>query len=162
MSGDRMELRNVLALVTVMFSVGLFCHGGYIHAKAILAQWLIADSWQDTLAGQASVRPWPWADTWPVAALRVPRLDIEQYVLAGDSGQALAFGPGHHSASSLPGSVGTTLISGHRDTHFSFVRDLVSGDTLELQGPDGGSLRYRITHMQVVDSRQALWFEDTS
>ena len=45
---------------------------GLIHAKARLGQALIEGAWQRTLGGEEGVRPWPWADTTPVARLQVP------------------------------------------------------------------------------------------
>lgn len=69
--------------------------GAWIQAKAVLAQVLIAQAWSRTLNGEAKVKPWPWADTWPVAKLAVPRLGLEYYVLEGADGSAIAFGPGH-------------------------------------------------------------------
>ncbi|WP_227977962.1 sortase domain-containing protein [Arenimonas daejeonensis] len=98
-------------------------------------------------------RPWPWADTHPVARIEQARLGISQVVLAGDSGRPLAFGPGWAESSARPGSgAGTIIISGHRDTHFAWLRDLRSGEavTLEtLQGPRD----YVVVHREVVDSR---------
>src|SRR5882762_7872122 len=69
--------------------------GAWIQAKAWLAQSLIAHAWTRTLSGERQAKPWPWADTWPVARLTVPRLGIERYVLAGADGAAMAFAPGH-------------------------------------------------------------------
>ncbi len=43
----------------------------------------------------APVKPWPWADTHPVARLIAPAQDADVLVLAGASGRTLAFGPGH-------------------------------------------------------------------
>ena len=40
------------------------------------------------------VKPWSWADTWPVARIIVPRIGRSAIALAGASGQALAFGLG--------------------------------------------------------------------
>ncbi|MBT8063350.1 MAG: class GN sortase, partial [Gammaproteobacteria bacterium] len=65
----------------------------WIPAKAELAQWLMARAWQRSLEGSTDVRPWPWADTRPVAVLEAPRLGIRQFVLEGASGRNLAFGP---------------------------------------------------------------------
>ena len=69
--------------------------GAWIHAKAMLAQSLLETAWSETLRTGKEVKPWPWADTWPVARLTVPRLGIRRIVLAGASGSSLAFGPGH-------------------------------------------------------------------
>jgi sortase A len=124
---------------------------GYIHAKAVLAQHLLESAWTQTQITGAPAKPWPWADTTPVARLRLARLDIEQIVLAGDSGRTLAFGPGWAESSSRPGEQGVAVISGHRDTHFSFLRYVVNGDEFEVQTRAGVS-RYAVTAMQVLDA----------
>ena len=46
-------------------------------------------------AGGGAVKPWPWADTHPVARLIVPAHRVELLVLAGANGRTLAWGPGH-------------------------------------------------------------------
>ncbi len=130
----------------------------WIHLKAQLAQQLIARAWDSTLAGEAQAKPWPWADTWPVA-----RMDADGqalYVLAGAQGNSLAFGPGHLMGSALPGE-GLTVIGGHRDTHFRFLRDLAPGQYLRLQTAAGELLSYRITHLEVVDVRSQPLLVDT-
>ena len=39
----------------------------------------------------------------------------------------MAFGPGHLSGTPLPGEAGNAVVSGHRDTHFAFLRGLREG-----------------------------------
>jgi sortase A len=85
--------------------------------------------------------------------LSIPRVDASLIVLAGASGRTLAFGPGHTAGTSPPGGEGTAIINGHRDTHFSVLRTLEPGDALDLERPDGRRVRYRVTRMDVVDSR---------
>jgi len=97
-----------------------------------------------------------WADTWPVARLRVPAQDVELLVLAGDSGNALAFGPGHASASAALGSAGLAVIGGHRDTHFAFLRDLPVGALLQLELPDGRWRSYEVESSWIVDASREL------
>lgn len=127
---------------------------GYIHAKALLAQQLLANAWRKTLAGDRDVHPWPWADTVPVARLHAPAQNRELIVLTNASGRALAFGPTHLSGTTLPGEPGTSVIAGHRDTHFAFLRDLRPGDPIEVQRSDGTLVRYLVTGFRVVDSRR--------
>jgi sortase A len=140
-------------LLMVCLGAGLWQlgQGLYIHAKARLAQYLIADAWNKTLAGQHAVKPWPWADTWPVARILAPATGEQRYVLAGADGRAIAFGPGHMHGTPLPGMTGNSVIGGHRDTHFAFLRDLKPGDELMVQRADGAWRRYRVSEMQVVD-----------
>ena len=126
-----------------------------IHAKAWLAPLLIEAAFRESAAsGGTAVTPWPWSDTWPIARLKVPALGVERLVLSGDSGSALAFGPGHSRASAMPGAAGEVVIGGHRDTHFRFLRQLDAGLEVLLALPDGRQRRYRVVKREVVDSRR--------
>ena len=138
-------------LWTLLGGLGLWQLGAglWIPAKARLAQYLLEDAWQETLQTGVSVRPWPWADTWPAARLQVPARGIALIVLQGDSGRTLAFGPGLAAASR---AWDTTLISGHRDTHFRFLEHLVPGEDLWLENT-AGVQHYRVVNMEVIDSR---------
>ena len=129
----------------------LYGHTAYLYGKAQLAQWLIADAWQLSLSQQQPVRPWAWADTWPVARLQYQAGDQPQdlYVLAGATGNSLAFGPGHMTGTSLPGKNGNSIIGGHRDTHFAFLQDLQRGDILRVQNQLGEWRRYEVSQIRV-------------
>ena len=129
-----------------------FGNAGYVHAKATFAQVLMHAAWERSLAQGRIAKPWPWADTWPVAVLEVPRLRRRQYVLAGASGRSLAFGPALSPAAKQPGEVGRVVVSGHRDTHFAFLRELTVGDRVWLSDARGRHA-YEITGFEVADSR---------
>ena len=145
--------RGAVVVLLAVLGTQQLGSAGYIRAKASLAQYLIADAWQQTLvSGGDQIRPWPWADTWPVARLAAPQQSVELFVLAGASGQALAFGPGLELASAAPGGEGVSVIAGHRDTHFGFLRSLGAGAPLELELADGRRLDYRVAGVEVVDS----------
>ncbi|PLY13393.1 MAG: class GN sortase [Sedimenticola sp.] len=154
-------IRTVLPLLLLLFSGWHLGQGMYIEAKAWLAQVLLQQAWSDTLTGEQQVRPWPWADTWPVARLRQPRLSVDQIVLAGASGRTLAFGPGHLFGSAQPGGSGQSVISGHRDTHFRFLQDLRIGDRIELTTRQGDVLQYAVYQREVTheDDTQVLYRE---
>jgi sortase A len=144
-----------LALVFLLLAAQQLGGAGLIKAKAWLAPLLIERAWSESLRrGGAPVTPWPWADTWPVARLQVPVKDIDLLVLAGDSGNALAFGPGHALASAMLGSAGLAVIGGHRDTHFAFLRHLAHGQRLLLELPDGSKHEYRVDSSSIVDTRR--------
>jgi len=127
--------------------------GAYIPAKAWLAQELMLQAWTRMLSGETRVTPWPWADTWPIARLTARSGDVDLIVLAGGSGRTLAFGPGHMSASVMPGEVGNAVIAGHRDTHFQFLKDMQAGDLLLLQSGRGLEYSYEVVGVDIVDSR---------
>ncbi|MDH4040029.1 MAG: class GN sortase [Gammaproteobacteria bacterium] len=150
--------RRLTVLLLVLAAGWQLGAAALIEAKAWLAPVLIERAWQHSVGrGGEPVKPWPWADTWPVARLRVPGQRVERLVLAGDSGNALAFGPGHAGASAPLGSAGLAVIGGHRDTHFAFLRRLLPGARIELQLPDGTWRAYLVETIDVVDARaQAL------
>lgn len=127
-----------------------------IAAKAWLSQYLISQAWSRTLLGEQRVRPWPWADTWPVAELSVPSLGVEQVVLSGDNGAALAFGPGMREYLDSGLDLDLTILSGHRDTHFSFLKDISLNDTFLLKGVGGQRRQYQVIDMKVVDENWSL------
>lgn len=151
----RMPWRS-LALALALIGALQFGHGAWIQAKAWLAQALIARAWDRTLQGERHVRPWPWADTWPVARLTVPALGIERYVLSGADGSALAFGPGHLHGTPAPGDAGNSVVGGHRDTHLAFLRDVLPGQRIEVERADGRRVAYRVVEAAVLDKRD-VW-----
>ena len=144
----------IVASLLLVFGSWLIGQGAWIHVKALAAQWLLQHAWQETLATQQPVKPWPWADTWPVGRLIVPRLGINQIILADASGQSLAFGPGkvRNGTFSDEDSQGL-LLSGHRDTHFSFVRDVQLGERMTVQTRQGNWRSFVVETLEVVDSR---------
>jgi len=147
---------RLLALTLLGVGVWQVGQGAWIHAKAILAQHLLLRAWGRTLAGASAVKPWPWADTWPVARLRVPAHGVDLVVLDGVSGRTLAFAPGRAPGSAPPGAPGTTILAGHRDTHFRFLERLRAGDELILDTPGQPPGRFRVRQTAVVDARTAV------
>ena len=139
------RILQAFSLVALLLGTGFLLYGSYIPAKAWLAQVLLNAAWNRQLAGAVDSRPWPWADTTPVARLVQPRLGVDQIVLAGASGRVLAFGPGHITGSARPGEAGNVVISGHRDTHFRWLARLRNGDELRMQAHDGRHRRFKVT-----------------
>jgi sortase A len=142
--------RFVLPLLLALVGLALVGHGAYIHAKALLAQVLLERAFDESIATGHPIKPWSWADTWPVARIEIPRLHASTIVLAGSSGQALAFGPGHVELTPDAGERGVAVYSAHRDTHFSFLRDVAIGDEIDVTRSDGRRFRYRADSAAVV------------
>jgi sortase A len=140
------KLTVYLLLVAGGFMV---CDGMWLRVKAIVAQKLLHSAWEETVRTGVSVKPWPWADSWPVARLRVERLGIDHIVLEGDSGEVLAFGPGRLTNSAVVGSSGNCILAGHRDTSFTFLQELEPGDTVNLEGASGRSYTFQVTSAHV-------------
>ena len=145
-----------LAVSAVLAVIGLACITAacWIHVKAFAAQVLISAAWERTQKGAAQARPWPWADTSPVA--RITFHDWKSLVvLEGSSGRNLAFAPSHDAASVLPGEPGNSVISAHRDTHFRALEHARLGDRIRVERRDGQVFLFSVTDVRVVDSRHA-------
>lgn len=145
-----------MSVIAASFLLGAL----WIPVKAELAQHLLERSWIRALEGEADAKPWPWADTRAVAILEVPRLGRREIVLEGSSGRNLAFGPTLLNARQLDRSA-DRILSGHRDTHFSFLKELRTGDLLRLRTVN--EIRdYRVSWQEAVDSRvQQLIIDDS-
>ncbi|MBR0821966.1 class GN sortase [Bradyrhizobium liaoningense] len=142
--------RFISPLVLALIGLILFGDGAYIHAKAWLAQVLLERAFDRSAATGEVVKPWSWADTWPVARIEVKRIGAGAIVLEGTSGQALAFGPGHIHQTVDAGERGIAVYAAHRDTHFRFLRNVAIGDVIDVTRRDGKHFRYRADSSTVV------------
>jgi len=149
------RLRRLVVGALIALGAALLAAGFWLPAKAELAQHLLNRAWDRTIDGDAEAKPWPWADTHPVARLTLPGSAEPMTVLAGASGRNLAFAPTLLDGSAAPGTHGVTVIAGHRDTHFRQLATLVVGDTLSVERPDGSVYVYEVTDLDVVDSAHA-------
>jgi sortase A len=142
--------RIISPLVLALVGTILFGDGAYIHAKARLAQILLERAFDKSIATGQPVKPWSWADTWPVARIEVKRIGASAIVLEGTSGQALAFGPGHIHQTVDVGERGVAVYAAHRDTHFRFLRNVAIGDVIDVTRTDGKHFRYRADSTAIV------------
>ena len=145
--------RSLLTFAAGIFiAAGLFlaAQGGWIYAKAALAQVLLERAFAESVISGAPIKPWSWADTWPVARIEVPRLGVSAIALKGASGQALAFGPGHLDNTPQAGEEGTAVYAAHRDTHFTFLKDIHVNDRIRITRRDGRTFTFRVSRMAVA------------
>ncbi len=145
----------MLKMWMLLFVIGsvLLGSGSYIQVKAVAAQWMLEQAWdnameQHSLNATSPQKPWPWADTWPVAKLKLGASN-EMIVLDGVSGNALAFGPGRMHGT---GQDGLVVMAGHRDTHFSTLKTLALGDEISIQSSGGVWTVYRVSDISIVDT----------
>ena len=127
----------------------------YLHAKGALAHALIRRAWEQTIATGRATRPWPWADTVPIARLRIPSARLDSIVLEGASPRVLAFGPARMMNGAAPGEPGNVVLAGHRTTDFLPLEKVAGDDVvlLEWLGRDGRlrSRSYRVDGLEVKE-----------
>lgn len=153
LSGDhRIARRLVTAALIILCLIGglRVAQGVWIPVKAAVAQVLLEQAFDRSLADHRAHKPWPWADMAPAARLSVPRLGMERIVLDTGSGQAMAFGPTHLPASAALNTPGTAVIAAHRDTHFRFLKDMQNGDIVVVETIDGTTRRYQVTSTRIL------------
>ncbi len=142
--------RRLLGPALAALGLLFVAQGGWVHAKAALAQVLLERAFVRSLETGRPERPWPWADTWPEARIEIPRLGLSQVVLAGDSGQALAFGPGQVPGTPEAGEEGIAVYAAHRDTHFRALAGVAIGDLLRVIRRDSQVHVFRVSGTEVV------------
>ncbi len=86
----------------------------------------------------------------PLAMLRIPEVGVEVAVLTGTDELTLNRGVGHIEGTPLPGARGNVGLAGHRDGFFRPLKDIESGDHIELVTLED-SLSYRVTDTWIVD-----------
>lgn len=85
-----------------------------------------------------------------IGTLRIPALDQSFPIIHGTSDEHLKEGVGHYAQSVMPGVEDNCVLSGHRDTVFSDLGDLVAGDLLIIEMADR-LLTYQINGTRIVD-----------
>ena len=146
--------------ITLFLLLGVYQFSGglYIFAKAELAQYLIADAWHKNLQSNEQHKPWPWADTHPVAELIIK--DKSWYVLAGANGRNLAFAPTHVSSTPEPGERGNSVIVGHRDTQFNSLKRLQKGDIIEVKTKNQRQ-QFKVTTLRIAKQSQLEYMQSS-
>ena len=148
---SRRGILNIISGLLMIASLALFGHSIWIFAKAQLAQVLLERAFTQSIITGKPVKAWSWADTYPIARIKIDRIGAEAIVLKGASGEAMAFGPALVNETARPGERGTSVMAAHRDTHFSFLKNVKVGDLIEVTRDDGLSFTYRAGNMRVVN-----------
>jgi sortase A len=89
----------------------------------------------------------------PLAILRIPNIRLEVAVLPGTDPLALNRGVGHIEDTAMPGTDGNAGIAGHRDGFFRGLKDITTGDVIELETLDGRH-QYHVERTWIVDPQE--------
>ena len=96
----------------------------------------------------------------PLAILRIPKIGLEVAVLEGTDDITLNRAVGHIEDTPKPGENGNVGIAGHRDGYFRGLKDVVKGDTLELETLSGTET-YRISDIWIVKPEDVYVLDPT-
>jgi sortase A len=156
-----------LCVLLVLGGASLTARALYMHAKAELAGVLIRRAWTQSLRSGQSHAPWPWADTHPIARLRIPRLGYDEIVLEGATPRTLAFGPARMFSGVGLGESGNLVLAGHRTSWFRPLETIAQGDSVEVEwfDPHVGGMHqrsYTVDVIRVVDPQDVTLLAPTS
>jgi sortase A len=108
-------------------------------------------AWQNALKDAGPV---------PLAILRIPRIRFQAPVLEGTDEISLNRGVGHIEDTAQPGTEGNAGIAGHRDGFFRVLKDIASGDAIELETLHGTEM-YRVERTWIVDPEDVSVLDPT-
>ena len=97
----------------------------------------------------------------PIAVLRIPKIHLEVPVLPGTDDFVLNRAVGHIEDTALPGTDGNSGIAGHRDGFFRGLKDIGTGDAIELETLRGKKEVYRVERIWVVDPEDVSVIDPT-
>lgn len=161
-------MRAVRALGAVILIAGACLCGRalYMHAKAELAGILIRRAWNESIQLGKAHKPWPWADTHPIARLQIPRLGYDEIVLEGATARTLAFGPARLMSGAGMGEAGNLVFAGHRTSWFRRLEGIAAGDEIHVEWFDGrGGLHertYTVSAIRVMEPGDVPWLAPTA
>ncbi|HKA05170.1 MAG TPA: class E sortase [Acidimicrobiales bacterium] len=99
----------------------------------------------------------------PVARLEIPRIGLDEIVVAGVSVDDLKKGPGHYPQTPLPGEPGNAAIAGHRTTYgapFYDIDNLQPGDEI-VATTYAGRYVYKVSGTQTVSPSDVSVLDNT-
>lgn len=161
------NIASKVAATALLIAGGVLCiQACWLPAKAWLSQQLIKYSWQQSMAAQrhqpsgnksqikakVAIKPWPWADTFPIAELVFQRLDKSIVVLKGGDPTTLAFSAGAIAPFNQTNVTKPFVVAGHRDSHFAFLQDIAMKDVISLIDAQGLAQLYQVQSIDILDA----------
>ena len=147
--------QKLVVLALVIIGGVMSIQASWLPTKAWVSQQLINYSWQQSMTAQkpsVAIKPWPWADTYPIAELIFQRLDKSIVVLNGGDPTTLAFSAGAVAPFNQPKATTPFVVAGHRDSHFAFLEDTAMKDVISLVDGQGKTQLYQVQNIDIVDA----------
>jgi sortase A len=113
--------------------------------QALRQQWL---EQQQAAAVPANTSAEPKDDG--LTRVSIPKINLDLIVVEGTNHKALRLGPGHLKDTPLPGEMGNSVISAHRDTFFRHIYELAKGDEIQVRR-DGRTYTFQVVGKKIVE-----------
>lgn len=151
-----MNWRRNIPVVLVILGTLLLAYVSWSYGSMYVEQRRLAREWERQQQAAATTQPNQDGEAVKVSyddgltKLSAAKINLESVVVEGTSHRDLLVGPGHLKDTPAPGETGNAVISGHRDTFFRHIGDLVMGDEIVVQR-GGKTFRYKVTGKKVVE-----------
>lgn len=151
-----MNWRRNIPVVLVILGALLLAYVSWSYGSMYVEQRRLAREWERQQQAAATTQPNQDGEAVKVSyddgltKLSAAKINLESVVVEGTSHRDLLVGPGHLKDTPAPGETGNAVISGHRDTFFRHIGDLVMGDEIVVQR-GGKTFRYKVTGKKVVE-----------
>jgi sortase A len=133
--------------------VAALCYVAYVFVQARFFQQQANDALDQEIKGggpsadSASGRPVKEGEV--LGRIDIPRIGVTVAILQGTKSKTLRLGVGHIEGTPLPGEGGNVGIAGHRDTWFRNLKDIRTGDDIQIETAAGLS-QYKVDWVQIV------------
>jgi len=88
----------------------------------------------------------------PIGIIAIPKIGLKTIFVEGTTKELLKGAPGHIQGTAFPGTLGNSVISGHRTTYGAFfyrLDELVPGDAVEIILADQ-KITYKVVSQEIV------------
>jgi LPXTG-site transpeptidase (sortase) family protein len=141
--------RKAVSLVLIIVGLALLGYVGSEYWGMHRSQQRLEAEWER----QASSMNTPAAPVIPpdqmLTRVVIPKISLDAIVVEGASRKELSEGPGHMKQTAMPGQTGNAVITGHRDTFFRHIYELVKGDKIQVRRA-GQVFTYEVTGKKIV------------
>jgi sortase A len=140
-----------LSAVLIVIGLALLGYVGHEYwamhreQQALRRQWL---EQQQAAAVPAKAHAAPADDG--LTRVSIPKINLDLIVVEGTNHKALRLGPGHLKDTPLPGDMGNSVISAHRDTFFRHIYELAKGDEIQVRR-DGRTYTFQVVGKKIVE-----------
>lgn len=149
----------IFSFVLALSSVWQFTSSSLISLENMVTQGLLHTAWVRTQSSGHQVKPWPWAETVPIARLSIPSLNTRHVILDYANQHLPEVAIAHANSSIPPGELGNSILNVSQEGYESFLHLLKPGDALVLESVHSGLWRYRVSTIYVVEKTNTVLIE---
>ncbi len=141
--------RRSFSLAMVVIGFCLLAYVGFSYFSMYHEQRKLAREWEEQQK-QTSATATPAAlHDDGLTRVSIPKINLDAIVVEGTSHKQLSLGPGHIKSTPVPGEIGNSVISAHRDTFFRHIYELSKGDQIVVRRR-GHTYTYEVTGKKIV------------